>query len=531
MTRSRTKKRKVERQQRDEPTESEGIYRVGSLSEFIVEDEEEMETGNEEESYDPKREPEEQESLQQEGRNKRSNFNNMRIDAILDRMDSLPPNKKREYSELCKEIESETPTIDKIMNSNITRNDKKECLKLFEQFNNTEEYGEDYYRLIGSINEILSKGSGYTKEEIQFLEKEEDRLKNMYVSNDNLKTKILKLEADSKIKSKLLNMYEIMLTYPSDNSTYQTLREKIEWGVRLPYQKREVEDYVNMNKNELGDFYIDVRKTLDKNLFGMDKVKERILHILNDRRSSGDACGRNICLVGNPGTGKSKICKVLAKILNKKFGKISAASIDKAAIKGSNQVWVGSTPSIILQILADLKTNNALIMVDEAEKMDIAAQQAFLHASDASDNREFQDNFLNDFSHDLSKVMFIFNANTIEKLDPAFLDRLDVIYVDDYTNEEKLEIFKNYMLPEALTNLGMKDTDIIVADNAIKKLLDEKNIGLRNVEKIIKDLVGKVNMYRNVPESSLKELNMSYKITNFKLPLKIDQKLFFELIQ
>jgi len=484
----RLKKRKVLREEASEVEEAGRFYRVPSINSFIEDDEE----------YE--------------------------LDELkyIDYDSNLTGKEKEEFLEIRKEMEDEVPTVQKILNSNITKNEKKQCFRLLDQLNNMDESSEDYFRIIDCINEILSKGKFYTKAEILMLEKEEEKLKKMYVSNDTLKTKILKLEADSEIKARLLSMYEEMLTYPTDSSTYTSLKEEIEWSIKLPYQKREVEEYANMNNKQLNEFYSNVREIMDKELYGMEKVKDRILHVLNDRRSSGDACGRNIALVGKPGTGKTQICKVLAKILNKKFAKISAGALDSAAIKGSNKVWSGSEPSVVLQTLANLKTNNAIIMFDEVDKLGDTpqgkvAQHALLHVSDPADNKDFQDNYLKNFSHDLSKILFIYCMNEDECLDSALKDRFDIIYVDEYNNYEKLQIFKNYMLPKALENIGMKKNDVIIKDN---------------IEKIIKNIIGKINMYKNVmlSDGTLGNLNLPYYIPNFKLPLKIDYKLLAELV-
>lgn len=444
--------------------------------------------------------------------------------------------KRSEYLEICQEMENEIPDENKIMKSNLTRKDKKFCLKLWNQLQTIEEYSNEYFQIIERINNLIEKSKFYTKKEIEFLEKEEEKLKKNYVDDTDLKNKILNLQAESYIKSKLLKMYDQMMTYPVDSSTHTSLKEEIEWSIRLPYQKREVDSYVKMNNSQLNEFYSNLLKQFDKELYGMEKVKERIIHILNDRRSSGDECGRNICLVGNPGVGKTQICKVLAKLLDKKFAKISAGALDSAAIKGSNRVWSGSEPSIILQNLATLKTNNAIIQFDEIDKLGDTpqgklAQHALLHVSDPSDNREFQDNYLKNFSHDLSKVLFIYCMNNIDCIDDALKDRLDIIYIDDYNNNDKFFIFKNYMLPKTLTNLGLNKKDIIVTDSAIKKFLDEKEIGLRTLEKIIKDLVSKINMYKNsiLSNGTLGDLKLSYSIPNFKIPLKIDYEMLKRL--
>ena len=444
----------------------------------------------------------------------------------------LPKEEKDEFLSIRDEMDNEVPTIQKIMTSNITRSDKKQCLRLLDQMTNTDEYSAECFRLIDSINEILCKGKNCSKEEIKFLESEEERLQKLYVSTDTLKTKILKLQADTHIKAKLLKMYDEMMTYPADSTTYTSLKEEIEWSIRMPYQKRDIDAYANMNNRELNRFYCDIRQKLDAELYGMDKVKNRIIHVFNDRKSSQVTCGRNIALVGNPGTGKTAVCKALAKILGKKFAKISAGSLDSAAIKGSNKVYVSSAPSIILQKMADLKTNNMVMMIDEPDKMDIRGQHALLHVSDPSDNDKFQDAYLQNFSHDLSKVLFIYCMNDDTLLDAAFKDRLDIVYVDDYNNDEKLEIFKNYMLPKALVNIGMKKNDVMVTDSAVKKLLKDRHMGLRNMEKIIKDIIGKINMYKNVilPNGTTGALKLDYYIPNFKLPLKIDNKLLHDLL-
>ena len=561
--RNRLKKRKIENPADLTPRvwnqEQETLIKVDSLADFIVDDEEESYNPDHRgEYFDLDTQPLQKElvSALSDSLNFPTNkiwpvvssvFQNMAPYMIDDYFSAKPSNNnwkvgeeskiirklEPQLLELRNEMEDETPNIPKILEACITKDEKKKALRLFDQMNNVDPYSSDYFRLMDSINELLGKSNYYSKEDIKFLESEEKKLKNMFVNSDSLKTKILKLNADSTIKAKLLSQYEEMMTYPSDSSYYMSMREEIEWSLKLPYQKREEDPYVRMNNLQLNKFYCDIRRCLDSELYGMEKVKERIIHVLNDRRTSEDACGRNICLIGSPGTGKTQICKVLAKILNKKFAKISAGALDSAAIKGSNRVYVGSEPSILLQIMANLQTNNVIIMVDEIEKADRSCQHAFLHVSDASDNKEFQDNYLKNFSHDLSKLLFIFNLNDENALDPALKDRFDIIHVDDYTIAEKVEIFKNYMLPRTLENIGMAKNDVVVTENAIRKLLNDRpDYTLRSVEKLIKDLIGKINMYRSVilNDGTLGNLKLNYKIPNFKIPLKIDSKLLFELI-
>lgn len=434
------------------------------------------------------------------------------------------------------EMENEIPTIPKIMEASLTKDDRKQCLRKFDQLHNTEPYTEGYYNLIDQINLIIGKSNDLNYKNSLVLEKEEKKLDQIILKPDNLKNQILKLQADDEIKAKLLIKYREMTSYPSDSSLHLSLREEIEWGLKMPYQIKEQDEMVNMNNKQLNKYFCRIRAELDKELYGMDKVKDRILHILNDRRTSGDMCGRNLALVGPPGTGKTKICKVLGKVLNKKFIKISAGALDSAALKGTNKVWQGSEPSIVLQKLAEAGTNNAIMLLDEIDKLGDTpqgkiSQHALLHIADTDNNGEFQDNYLKGFSHDLSNVLFIYNMNNDQCLDSALKDRFDIIYLEEYPNTDKQIIFKNYMLPDSLKIVGLKPNSIKISDRAIKIILESGTYSLRTVEKIIQNIVGKINMYRSVilPDGSVGSLKLPYKIPNFKLPLKIDHKLIKEL--
>ena len=442
---------------------------------------------------------------------------------------------ENELSELRKELDDEVPTIEKIVNAAITKRDKKVCLKLFDQLNSIEPYTSDYFKLIDNINNILIKADSKNYKQVLDLEKEEERLRKLIVVPDNLKNRILKLNADEIVRAKLLAQYEEMMSYPPDSSLHIGLREEIEWGLKMPFQKAEIPK--KMNNSQLNKYYCKLRSDMDKELYGMDKVKERILHILNDRYTSNNSCGRNLALVGPPGVGKTLIVKVLGKILNKKYAIISAGALDSAALKGANKVWQGSEPSIILQKMSELGTNDPIIGLDEIDKLGDTpqgklSQHALLHISDPDHNKEFQDNFLKNYSHDLSKIFFIYMMNDDKCLDSALRDRLDIIYLTDYWEDEKKIIIKNYMLPDSLKIVGMKSSDVVFTEKAIEKILGNgNNLSLRNVKNIIRHIVGKVNMYRtaSLKKGSISKFISGYEIKNFKLPLKIDEKLVVEL--
>jgi ATP-dependent Lon protease len=439
-----------------------------------------------------------------------------------------------------KMIEDEIPTIPKIYKANITEMDKMKCTKLYDQLQNIEPFTAEYDSKVAEINNILRKGNRYTKGEIRKLEEEAKNLKSLATPPDDLEDRILKLDADKSIKAIIYGQYLEMLAYEVGSQTYNSIREEIEWSVRLPHNKsHETTDLSNLSPSDLNNYYQHFLKLMDEELYGMRNIKLKMLHIINDRRKSGNGCARNIAIVGPPGTGKTAIGSAMAKVLGLPFEKISMGGMDDASIfKGSDRVWNSSSPSIVLQILSRIKSSSGVIMFDEIDKLGETpkgreVQYTLLHISDYIHNKEFRDNYLNKYPHDFSKLLFVFCANKIETLDSALLNRLDIIYTRSYTEEEKLSITTNYVLPRALEKLGIKANQIKFNTKALDKLVSvsTNDPGVRTIEKIIKEVVGKINMYNSVmlDDGTTGSLDLGYTIPNFKLPLIIDVKLLNDL--
>ena len=291
-------------------------------------------------------------------------------------------------------------------------------------------------------------------------------------------------------------------------------------------------DFTNMDNRKLNQKYNKILNTMNKKLYGMEKVKLKLLEIYNDRLTSNYASRRNIGLIGAPGLGKTQIGKVWASVLGVPFQKVSVGGLnDSSFLKGSNKVWNSADPSIALQILSQMKVADGIIMFDEVDKLGKEAQYALLHISDTAHNQEFRDTFLKRYPHDLSKVLFIYCLNDASRLDSALLDRLDLIEIKPYTINEKKIIFNEYMLPEALENVQMKSTDIILNEDALNYIVTkngtESESGVRYIEKAVKSIVGKVNLYRKIvlTNKTTGSIKLPYTIPNFKLPLKIDLSL------
>jgi len=255
---------------------------------------------------------------------------------------------------------------------------------------------------------------------------------------------------------------------------------------------------------------VNARKILDRDHFGLDKVKDSI--ILNLAVRNFNARGSNIlCLVGPPGVGKTSIVKSVAEALGRKYVRISLGGVhDEADIRGHRKTYIGAMPGRIINAISQAGAKNALVLLDEIDKVgsdyrgDPSA--ALLEVLDSEQNHNFRDHYV-ELPFDLTDVMFITTANTLDTVSRPLLDRMDVIEVSGYTRDEKLAIARNHLLPKALKKTGMKGKGISVDDGALTEIIDyyTRESGVRNLERLIIRMFGKAAvMYLEEGRKSLR---------------------------
>ena len=242
------------------------------------------------------------------------------------------------------------------------------------------------------------------------------------------------------------------------------------------------------------------RKILDHDHFGLEKVKERILEALAVRQMNPEGKGQIICLVGPPGVGKTSIAISVAKALNRKLARLSLGGVrDEADIRGHRKTYIGAMPGRIVEAISRSGSMNPLLLLDEIDKMgndyrgDPAA--ALLEVLDSEQNSSFRDHFL-EIPLDLSKVLFITTANTTSTISRPLLDRMEVIELSSYTDEEKLQIAKQHLLPKQLTEHGLKKTQLRISDDAIRSVICDytRESGVRQLERQLGKLCRKADM-------------------------------------
>ena len=312
------------------------------------------------------------------------------------------------------------------------------------------------------------------------------------VSQDQEAEDYRKKLADSAIpeeyKKKLEKEINHLESMPPMMAETAVARNYLDWVFSLPWDK-ETKDSLELKK---------AQEVLDHDHYGLEKIKERILEYLAVRILAPEAKAPIICFVGPPGVGKTSLAQSIARAMNRKYCRISLGGIhDEAEIRGHRRTYIGAMPGRFIEAISEVGVNNPLMLLDEIDKVgsDFRGDpaSALLEALDPEQNKAFHDNYI-DIPFDFSKVFFLATANSVSSIPAALLDRMELIELTGYTEEEKLEIAKKYLVPRQKERNGLKDGDIRFTPALLKKVITgyTREAGVRNLERTIGALCRKV---------------------------------------
>jgi ATP-dependent Lon protease len=345
----------------------------------------------------------------------------------------------------------------------------------------------------------------FLRQQLKAIQSELGEGNELFEEIEQYREKIVKSKMPENVEEEAFRQLKKLERMHPDTAETATLRNWLDIMTELPWSEAS-KDNLNLKK---------AQKILDEDHYGLERVKERIVEALAVRKLKEKPKGSILCLVGPPGVGKTSLGRSVARALNRKFMRLSLGGLhDEAEIRGHRRTYVGAMPGRIIQAIQQAGTNNPLIMLDEIDKVGADFRgdpsSALLEVLDPEQNFAFRDNYLG-VTFDLSNVMFMTTANVLDTIQPALRDRMEIISLSGYTEEEKLEIARRHLVPKQVDENGLEKEDVKFDRKALKQIIGQytQEAGLRHLEREIGKVCRKVARKKAEEEDEFKSVKVT----------------------
>jgi ATP-dependent Lon protease len=370
------------------------------------------------------------------------------------------------------------------------RNTEKRMRKLTMLLTKELEVVELGHKIQGDIQREMEKNQRefYLRQQLRAIQEELGESDPQQAETNELRKKIEEAQMPEDVRKAADRELDRLLKVPTASPEYSVIRTYVDWLVQLPWGK-ETTDAIDITR---------ARAVLDEDHYDLEKVKDRIIEYLAVGKLKKKLTGPILCFVGPPGVGKTSLGQSIARAMGRKFVRLSVGGVrDEAEIRGHRRTYIGAMPGTIVRALRDAGTRNPVMMIDEIDKVGSDyrgdPQSALLEVLDPAQNNTFRDHYL-DLPFDLSQVLFVCTANDLSTISPPLRDRMEIISLSGYTELEKLQIAKRYLLKKQRQANGLKDTQAQINDAAVRTIISDytREAGVRNLEREIGTIFRKV---------------------------------------
>ncbi len=328
----------------------------------------------------------------------------------------------------------------------------------------------------------------YLRQQLRAIQEELGEADPQQAENNELRKKIDEAKMPEDVKKAADRELDRLSKVPQASPEYSVIRTYLDWLVQLPWSV-ETPDHIDIKK---------AREILDEDHYDLEKIKDRIIEYLAVGKLKKKLTGPILCFVGPPGVGKTSLGQSIARAMGRKFVRLSVGGVrDEAEIRGHRRTYIGAMPGTIVRALRDAGTKNPVMMIDEIDKVGADfrgdPQSALLEVLDPEQNNSFRDHYL-DLPFDLRQVLFICTANSLDTISPPLRDRMEIIQLAGYTELEKLQIAKRYLVKKQRKANGLKETQVQINDPALRAIINDytREAGVRNLEREIGTVFRKV---------------------------------------